>query len=71
MGASPALGALQANDTEPFPADEEVMLGAAGSTAIGVRLTGLEADPAPRLLTAVTLTEYEVPFLSPVIMALS
>ena len=65
----PALGVLQASDTEPFPAEEEVMLGAAGRTAIGVKVTGLEADPAPKLLTAVTVIEYVVPLVRPLSVA--
>ena len=57
MGASPALGVVHASDTEPLAADEEEMVGVPGSTAVGVKLAGLEGDPAPRLLTAVTMTE--------------
>ena len=57
MGASPALGVVHATVTEPLAADEELMVGVPGSTAVGVKLAGLEGDPAPSLLTAVTVTE--------------
>ena len=33
IGPPPALGALQARDTEPLPTDEVVILGAPGSSA--------------------------------------
>ena len=62
---------VQARVSWALPLVTEVMVGADGTTAVGVKLTGLDGDPAPRLLMAVTVTEYAVPPVNPVIVVLS
>jgi hypothetical protein len=56
-----ADGAIHETVASPFPAVAETPGGDPGKPA-GVSEVVLDADPEPSALTAVTVTEYEVPF---------
>jgi hypothetical protein len=58
------VGPIQDRLTCAFPGVAEFKVGALG-TVRGVALSAFEAGPVPAALVAVTLKEYEVPFVSP------
>ena len=62
------LGGLHRRVTLFLPDVAFGLVGAVG-TFRGVKVTGLEADPAPRLLTAVMVNEYAVPLVRPLSVA--
>ena len=65
-------GAVHASATCPFPAVAEPSVGAPGATgANGVAVRAFEAGPVPTALVAVTVNEYAVPFVRPLIVQLS
>jgi hypothetical protein len=57
---------VNATDAEASPAITDVIAGAPGTVA-GVPLLEFDAAPAPTLFTAFNFTEYDVPFVKPVI----
>ena len=67
IGAPPVVdGAVNATDAEASPAVTTTFVGAPGTVA-GVPLLEFDAAPAPTLFTAFNFTEYDVPFVKPVI----
>ena len=67
MSAPPVKdGAVNSTDTEASPAVATKLVGAPGTVA-GVPLLEFDAAPAPTLFTAFNFTEYDVPFVKPVI----
>ena len=67
IGAPPVEdGAVNATDAEVAPAVATTFVGAPGTVA-GVPLLEFDAAPAPTLFTAFNFTEYDVPFVKPVI----
>jgi hypothetical protein len=67
IGAPPVEdGAVNATDAEALPVVATTFVGALG-TAAGVPPLEFDAAPAPTLFTAFNFTEYDVPFVKPVI----
>ena len=68
MSAPPVEdGGVNSIDAEASPAVATKLVGAPGTVAAGVPLLEFDAAPAPTLFTAFNFTEYDVPFVKPVI----
>ncbi len=63
------VGAVQLSVACPLPAEAETFVGALGGPIGVTAFEGVDAGPVPAPFVAVTVKVYEVPFMSPVTVA--